>query len=215
MFTIGLGSNVLVADEGVDALVLRLEGELAAAETRRQPSRRRRWRGERCLPASHACGRTRRVRVRLRDSRNGRRRRADERGRLRRRLARDSRARPRRLGRGLGVAYSRRAGARVPPLGSQTGRGRRAGGVPARPEAARRDQGDSRRPPGAAQGRPADEQAHLRQRLQEPGARAVRGTHARGGAASRGIGSAARRSLPATATSSRTRATRGRRTRSR
>jgi UDP-N-acetylmuramate dehydrogenase len=29
--TIGLGSNLLVADEGVDALVLRLEGELAAA----------------------------------------------------------------------------------------------------------------------------------------------------------------------------------------
>ena len=34
VFTIGLGSNVLVADEGVDALVLRLEGELAGAETR-------------------------------------------------------------------------------------------------------------------------------------------------------------------------------------
>ena len=29
---VGLGSNVLAADEGVDALVLRLEGELAAAE---------------------------------------------------------------------------------------------------------------------------------------------------------------------------------------
>ena len=32
VFTIGLGSNVLAADEGVDSLVLRLEGELAAAE---------------------------------------------------------------------------------------------------------------------------------------------------------------------------------------
>src|SRR5262245_18014153 len=32
VFTIGLGSNVLVADAGVDALVLRLEGELAEAE---------------------------------------------------------------------------------------------------------------------------------------------------------------------------------------
>jgi UDP-N-acetylenolpyruvoylglucosamine reductase len=31
--TIGLGSNLLVADEGVDALVLRLEGELASAGT--------------------------------------------------------------------------------------------------------------------------------------------------------------------------------------
>lgn len=30
--TIGLGSNLLVADEGVDALVLRLEGELASVE---------------------------------------------------------------------------------------------------------------------------------------------------------------------------------------
>jgi UDP-N-acetylenolpyruvoylglucosamine reductase len=30
--TIGLGSNLLVADEGVDALVLKLDGELAAAE---------------------------------------------------------------------------------------------------------------------------------------------------------------------------------------
>jgi UDP-N-acetylmuramate dehydrogenase len=34
VFTIGLGSNVLVADEGVDALVLRLEGKLALAETK-------------------------------------------------------------------------------------------------------------------------------------------------------------------------------------
>jgi UDP-N-acetylenolpyruvoylglucosamine reductase len=34
VFTIGLGSNVLVADEGVDALVMRLAGELAHAETK-------------------------------------------------------------------------------------------------------------------------------------------------------------------------------------
>ena len=34
VLTIGLGSNVLVADDGVDSLVLRLEGELAGAETR-------------------------------------------------------------------------------------------------------------------------------------------------------------------------------------
>jgi UDP-N-acetylmuramate dehydrogenase len=31
---VGLGSNLLVADDGVDALVLRLKGELAAVETR-------------------------------------------------------------------------------------------------------------------------------------------------------------------------------------
>jgi UDP-N-acetylenolpyruvoylglucosamine reductase len=34
VFTIGLGSNVLVADEGVDGLALRLEGELSAAEAK-------------------------------------------------------------------------------------------------------------------------------------------------------------------------------------
>lgn len=33
VFVVGLGSNVLAADEGVDALVLRLEGELAEAGT--------------------------------------------------------------------------------------------------------------------------------------------------------------------------------------
>jgi UDP-N-acetylenolpyruvoylglucosamine reductase len=32
VFVVGLGSNLLAADEGVDALVLRLEGELAAVE---------------------------------------------------------------------------------------------------------------------------------------------------------------------------------------
>jgi len=32
VFTIGLGSNLLIADEGVEALVLRLEGELAKVE---------------------------------------------------------------------------------------------------------------------------------------------------------------------------------------
>jgi len=32
--TIGLGSNLLIADEGVDALALKLEGELASAEVR-------------------------------------------------------------------------------------------------------------------------------------------------------------------------------------
>jgi UDP-N-acetylmuramate dehydrogenase len=34
VFAIGLGSNLLVADAGVDGLVLKLAGELAAAETR-------------------------------------------------------------------------------------------------------------------------------------------------------------------------------------
>ena len=34
VFTVGLGSNLLVADDGVDGVVLKLAGELAAAETR-------------------------------------------------------------------------------------------------------------------------------------------------------------------------------------
>ena len=34
VFVVGLGSNVLAADEGVEALVLRLEGDLASAEAR-------------------------------------------------------------------------------------------------------------------------------------------------------------------------------------
>ena len=32
--TVGLGSNVLAADDGVEALVVKLSGELATAETR-------------------------------------------------------------------------------------------------------------------------------------------------------------------------------------
>ena len=60
----------------------------------------------------------------------------------------------------LGLAY--RHSALAP------GRGRRARRVPARAAAARRDQGDRRRAAGAAQGHPADEQAHVRERLQEP-----------------------------------------------
>ena len=47
---VGLGSNLLAADEGVDALVVRLEGDLAAADVARRRARRRRRRGERGLP---------------------------------------------------------------------------------------------------------------------------------------------------------------------
>ena len=58
--------------------------------------------------------------------------------------------------------------------------GRRRGRVPARAAPAGRDQGDGRRADRAAQGDPADEQAHVRQRLQEPRPRARRGPDARG-----------------------------------
>ena len=50
---VGLGSNLLAADEGVDALVLRLEGELAAVEVATAPRRGRR-RDERRVPPSRS-----------------------------------------------------------------------------------------------------------------------------------------------------------------
>ena len=115
VFTIGLGSNLLIADDGVDALVLRLEGELADARRRRRAACRGRWGDERRLSPSGPRRGARRLRVRLRDPRNGRRRRADERGRLRRRLERDPRARARRLRR------TGPSGVRPPSSGSSTG----------------------------------------------------------------------------------------------
>ena len=48
--TIGLGSNLLVHDDGVDALVLRLAGELARGARRGDDARRGRRRDERRLP---------------------------------------------------------------------------------------------------------------------------------------------------------------------
>ena len=50
MRPVGLGSNLLAADDGVEALVVRLDGELAAVEIARRPARRRRRRRERGLP---------------------------------------------------------------------------------------------------------------------------------------------------------------------
>ncbi len=78
-----------------------------------------------------------------------------------------------------------RARAAVPPLRAASGAGRGAGGAPARAAAARGDQADRRRDAGAAEGGPADEQAHVRQRVQEPRARALGGPDARGVRAAR------------------------------
>ena len=93
---IGLGSNLLVADEGFEGLVLKLGGELAAVDVRGRAARRGRRRAECGRPAPRPRRRPRRLRVRLRDPGDGRRRRLDERGRLRRRLGGHSRARARR-----------------------------------------------------------------------------------------------------------------------
>ena len=121
VYTVGLGSNLLIADEGVDGLALRLEGELAAAGVE----------GERlvagggaanavCLHRTRAA-RARRLRVRLRDSGDGRRRRADERGRVRGRLEADPGAGARRHGRGSELADARRARPRVPAFSLEPG----------------------------------------------------------------------------------------------
>ena len=143
---IGLGSNLLAADDGVDALVVRLDGEPRRRRGARRPARRRRRRAERRLPPPRAGRRARRLRVRVRDPRHGRRRRADERRRVRQRLEGDSRARARRRRR------RRRAGTTndeldlfVPALRARARAGRRAGRVPARAASVRGDQGDGRR----------------------------------------------------------------------
>ena len=148
---------------------LRLEGELAAVEVDGELLRRRRRRDERGLPPSRPRRRPRRPRVRVRDPGHGRRRRADERRRVRLGLVGDPRARARRHGR-------RRAdGSPATSSGSRTGTRRCAPSqVVARveyrlePRAGRGDQGERRRARRAAQGDAADEQADVRQRVQEP-----------------------------------------------
>ena len=102
-------------DDGVDALVLRLEGDARRRRASRATiARRRRRRDERGLPAPRPRRGARRARVRLGDPGHGRRRRPHERRRLRQRLARRAGRRDRRRGRRprtrrhpgeLGLAY--------------------------------------------------------------------------------------------------------------
>ena len=83
---VGLGSNLLAADEGVEALVVRLEGELAAVEIRDDLLVAGGGAANAvCLHRARAAG-LGGLRIRLRDPGHRRRRRADERGRLRQRL---------------------------------------------------------------------------------------------------------------------------------
>ena len=84
---VGSGSNLLVADDGVPGLVLKLDRELARIEPR---GARIRCGGGARLPAvaARAADRADRDRVRRQHPGHGRRRRADERQRLRRRAGR-------------------------------------------------------------------------------------------------------------------------------
>ncbi len=95
---IGLGSNLLVADEGYDGVAVRLEGALAAIEIdgSERALRRRRFAGRGRAPL-HG-GRAHRHRVRLRHPRHRRRGGAHERRRLRQRDPRRAELGRRRLG---------------------------------------------------------------------------------------------------------------------
>ena len=135
---IGLGSNLLVHDDGFAGLVLRLEGELAAIDVDGIDPHRGRRRHERGLPPPRARRRPRRVRVRLGDPGHGRGRRTDERGRVRPRVARRADRRDGRRRRPRSHAHPGRARAVVPPLEPPPGRGRRPGHVRARASAGRR-----------------------------------------------------------------------------
>ena len=128
---IGLGSNLLVADEGYDGVALRLEGELAAIEIdgTQRALRRRRVAGGRRAPRHR--GRAHGHRVRLRHPRHRRRCRAHERRRLRQRDPRRARRGRRGLGGGLALGRARGARAELPPLERARRRGRRPGRAPA------------------------------------------------------------------------------------
>ena len=134
--TVGLGSNLLVADEGVDALVLKLEGELATVEVEGESSV---WAAERRMrsPCTVPAPGSRWLRVRVRDPGHDRRRRLDERGRLRRRLRARARARPRHDRRGFRPSDPGRARPFVPALEPPARAGRRGGraSLPPRPAA--------------------------------------------------------------------------------
>ena len=194
---------------GFPGLALKLAGDLAAARGRGRPARGRRRRPARRLPPPGARRRTRRVRVRVRDPRHGRRRRLDERGRVRERhVGRCSSARSSRTRRAprwltpdeLGLRYRRSA--------LERGQVVAPGGVPARAAARRRDQGDRRRDAGAS-ARPRSRRTSGRSAASSrtPSTSSPPGGCSRRAAcaASR---SAAPASRPSTRTSSRTRATR-------
>ena len=206
---IGLGSNLLVHDDGVDALVLKLAGELAAARVEGDvlvagggaPNavclHRARAAGLGGFEFASAIPGTAGGGVRMNAGAYGR----EWRDVLIDAVVVDA----------DGAAHARRPTSSTSPIATPAlapGAGRRAGPVPARAEHARGGEGEGRRAARAAQGDPADEQADVRQRLQEPERRArAPGARSRS-AASRATGSAARSSRRATRTSSRTRAAR-------
>ena len=178
--TVGLGSNLLVADEGFAGLVLKLGGELAEATVE----------GERLLAGGGAANAVCLHRVRaaglggfefacaipgtigggvwMNAGAYG----SDWATILDRALVVDAD--------GARWSSPEELGLELPALRSSPRAGRRASGVHALAAAGGADQGERRAPPGPAQGRATHEQTDLRERLQEPRARADRGPDARG-----------------------------------
>ena len=176
--TIGLGSNLLVHDDGVDALVLKLAGELATAHVEGDvlvagggaanavALHRARAAGLGGFEFASAIPGTAGGGVRMNAGAYGR----DWRAVADRRASSSTRT---------DRARSRSTSS-ISPTATRAlapGRGRRTGAVPAAAEHARGGEGAGGRVARATQGDAADEQANVRQRLQEPRGRA------RGGAA--------------------------------
>ena len=167
--TVGLGSNILAADEGVDALVLRLTGDLAGVEVDGELLRagggatnavclhRAREAGLGGLEFACAIPGTAGGGVRMNAGAYG----SDWGAILVRALVVTSEGSSWLTPEKLGLRY------RHSLVRPGSGRGPRR--VPARAEAGRRDQGRCRGPRRSTQGDAADEQADLRLRLQEPG----------------------------------------------
>ena len=209
---VGSGSNLLVADEGVRGLVVKLDRDLAQIE--RDGTQLLCGGGAR-LPAVAARGRERGPvghRVRRQHPRHGRRRGADERERLRRRARARARVGRRRDGDRRRAPHAGPARLRLPPLQPRPARGRRARLLPAR--AQRRPSRSRRRSPRCA--RSARRRSRRASRRSARRSR-TRTTRAPRGAppascwrrpAAAGCASAARASPPSTRTSSRTTAAR-------
>ena len=165
---LGLGSNVLVHDDGVDALVVRLAGELA---TVRIEGRRSSRAAARPTPSASTAFATQASGAwsSPRDPGHGRRRRADERRRLGPRLPRRSSSTRSSSTPTARAGHGRRARARLPALGAR-GRARwsRRSSFGSRRATRREIRANVAEFSGATEGDAADEQAHVRERLQEP-----------------------------------------------
>ena len=175
-----LGSNLLVADDGFDGLALKLGGRARAADVEGEllvagggaPNavslHRARAAGLGGFEFACAIPGTAGGGVWMNAGAYG----GDWAAVLERALVVDA-------GRG-GLAHAERARTFLPALGAPARPGGRPRRVPAHAPSAGRDQGGRRRPAGPAESGAADEQAHVRERLQESRARALRGPPARG-----------------------------------